>query len=209
MALRWDCGESAPVFQEDEIAGLIAEDAGVRTQLIDIFTGSGKIDVDRNGVRLTALQIRDLAYLTGICRRPSAWLTRDSLATNLKWAFTCRSLPFSASRVRETLSAIGLESWRNSPELDERIEALEPAHVQALALARLRFVPYRVLVIDSPLTGWSSGERSLLLDALYVSCETSALKLIIAARRAELPPFCDRMATVVRDAHGLAFAEMP
>lgn len=208
MALKWACGESAPFFEENEIAGLIAHDPEVRGDLVEIFAGHGDVEVFRDETRLTRWQMSDLAYLTGICRRPSAWLMRDSLAANLQWIFTCHSLPFSSALVKEIIAAIAMSGWKNAPTLEERIESISPAYVQALSLARLRLLPHRVIVIESPLAGWTTGERSLLLDTLYVSCEAEALKLIIAARRDDLPSFCDRMVIVERGADGLNFAEV-
>lgn len=207
MALRWECADAAPPFLENEIAGLIARDPAVRRELVETFTGRREIGVLRNEMRLTRRQIRDLAALTGICRRPSAWLMRETMAANLRWIFACRSVAFSLERVREMIAANAMTAWKNFPSFEERIEEIPPVFLHAMALARLQLLPHRVIVIESPLSGWSSAERSLVLDTLYVSCETEALKLIIAERRDDLPPFCDRMMAVERRDGALVFAE--
>lgn len=187
--------------------GIIVNDSSAREDLVETFLGRRAVDVNHDGRTLDRRSTRDLRYLTGAYSSPPAWLTRGTLDENFRWIFSCRSLRYDRARVREVLDSVSLADWIDPPQLEDRVESLRPLARRALALARLLFLPHRVLVLDSPLGGVAGGNLSLLLDTLQVLSESPNLKLIVAERRSELPPFCDRMFSAVRDASGFAFAE--
>jgi ABC-type transport system involved in cytochrome c biogenesis ATPase subunit len=201
------CCPHPPEFDESETVGIIARDTTARNELIETFLGRRTVDVNRDGARLDARAAGDLKYLTGVCGSPPAWLTRETVDENFRWIFRCRSLRYDRARVKDALASVSLADWHEPPRLAERVETLPALVIRVLALARLLFVPHRVFVLVSPLAGVADGELSLLLDTLQVVREAPGLKLIVAERRSELPPFCDRVFSAVRSASGLAFAE--
>jgi ABC-type multidrug transport system ATPase subunit len=207
MVLSWRCGARPQEFDAAETVGIIVSEAGAREDLVETFLGRRNVDLLLDGRPLDPRHAADLKYLTGVFSRPPAWLTRRTLDENFHWIFASRSLRYDRERVKQVLASVSLGEWHHPPNLADRVGTLPPLITRALALARLLFLPHRVLVLDSPLAGMAGGERSLLLDTLHVLGESPGLKLIVAERRNELPPFCDRIFSVARDADGFAFAE--
>lgn len=206
--MTWMLGPQPLEFDPSETVGILADDAGARKELLETYLGRRKVDVQVDGHPLDAKSVRNLSILTAGTGWSPSWLTRETLDENFKWIFTGRSLDYDRRRVRDALVAVAMPDWSQPPRLDERVESLRPIMSRTLALARLLFLPQRVLVFDSPLADAAGGELSLLLDTLYVVCESPGLKLIVAQRRNELPPFCDRIFSTVREADGFSFEEV-